>query len=45
MTVWCGVSALGDLGSYFFENATGQSVTVTSDRYVEVLREFLTDEL
>jgi hypothetical protein len=45
VTVWCGVSAFGVLGPYFFENATGQSVTVTSDRYVELLREFLNDEL
>jgi hypothetical protein len=44
VTVWCGVSAFEVLGSYFFENATGQSVTVTSDRYV-LLREFLNDEL
>jgi hypothetical protein len=45
VTVWCGVSAFGVLGPYFFENATGQSVTVTSDRYVELLREFLNDDL
>jgi hypothetical protein len=45
VTVWCGVSAFGVLGPYFFENATGQSVTVMSDRYVELLREFLNDEL
>jgi hypothetical protein len=38
MTVWCSVIAFGVLGPYFFENATGQSVTVTSDRYVELLR-------
>jgi hypothetical protein len=45
VTVWCGVSAFGVLGPYFFENATGQSVTVTSDQYLELLREFLNDEL
>ena len=45
VTVWCGVSAFGVLGPYLFENATGQSVTVTWDRYVELLREFLNDEL
>jgi hypothetical protein len=45
VTVWCGVSVFGVLGPYFFENATGQSVTVMSDRYVELLREFLSDEL
>jgi hypothetical protein len=45
VTVWCGVSAFGVLGPYFFENATGQSVTVTSDRYVVMLQEFLNDEL
>jgi len=35
VTVWWGVSAFGVLGPYFFENASGQSVTVTSDQYVE----------
>jgi hypothetical protein len=45
VTVWCSVSAFGVLGPYFFENATGQSVTVTSDRYVELLWEFLNDDL
>jgi hypothetical protein len=45
VTVWLGVSAFGVLGPCFFENATGQSVTVTSDRYVELSREFLNDEL
>jgi len=45
VTVWCSVNAFGVLGPYFFENATGQSVTVMSDRYVELLREFLSDEL
>jgi len=45
VTVWCGVSAFGVLGAYFFENATGQSVMVLSDRYVDPLREFLNDEL
>jgi hypothetical protein len=45
MTAWCGVSAFGVLWPHFFENATGQSVTVTSDRYVELMREFLNDEL
>jgi len=45
VTVWCGVNAFGILGPYFFENATGQSVTVMSVRYVELLREFVSDEL
>jgi hypothetical protein len=45
VTVWWGVSAFGVLGPYLFENASGQSVTVTSDQYVELLREFLSDEL
>jgi hypothetical protein len=45
VTVWCGVSAFGVFGPCFLQNATGQSVTVTSDRYVEPLREFLNDEL
>ena len=45
VTVWCGVSAFGVLGPYFFENGTGQSITVTLDRYVELLREFLNEKL
>jgi hypothetical protein len=35
--VWCSVSAFGVLGPYFFENATGQSVTVRSDQCVELM--------
>jgi hypothetical protein len=45
VTVWCGVSVFGVLGPYFFGNSTGQSVTVTLDRYVKLLREFLNDKL
>jgi hypothetical protein len=45
VTVWCHVSAFAVLGPYLFETATGQSVTLTSDRYVELLREFLNDKL
>ena len=41
VTVWCGVSAFGILGPNFFQDANGQSATVTSDRYVVMLREFL----
>jgi hypothetical protein len=45
VTLWCGVSAFGILGPYFFEDANGQSVRVTSDRYLVMLQEFLHEEL
>jgi len=31
MTVWRGVSAVGIIGPYFFENEYGQVVTVTTE--------------
>lgn len=44
VTVWCGISKLGIVGPYFFEenNAT---VTVNSERYVNMLRSFLVPKL
>jgi hypothetical protein len=35
----------GILGSYFFEDTNGQSVTVTLDCYLVMLQEFLLEEL
>lgn len=44
VTVWCGVSAFGILGPYFFEE-NDRAVTVTSQRYLEMLQNFLLAEL
>ena len=38
VTVWCAMGSFGVWGPYFFEDAT---VTVTSDRYCEMLERFL----
>src|SRR5215469_7289187 len=40
VSVWCGISKVGIAGPYFFEEE-GATVTVTSERYVEMLRNFL----
>jgi hypothetical protein len=45
VTVWCGVANCGIMGLYFFEDEDGRTVAVTSARYVEMLRNFLTPEL
>ena len=42
--VWCGISKVGIDGPYFFEEE-GATVTVTSERYVEMLRNFLRPQL
>lgn len=39
VTVWCAVSRVGIIGPYFFQK-NNHAVTVTSDRYVTMLREF-----
>jgi hypothetical protein len=44
-TVWSGILAFGIIGPYFFEDETGNSVTVTSDWYVHMVNEFLLPEL
>jgi len=38
--VWCTVSRLGVVGPFFFEDG-GETVTVTSNRYCEMLENFL----
>jgi hypothetical protein len=43
--VWCGLANFGVTGPYFFEDEDGRAVTVTSARYVEILRNFFTPEL
>lgn len=41
VTVWCGVSSFGIFGPYFFQDDNGRAVTVTSERYVAMLNDFL----
>lgn len=45
VTVWCGVSKLGIIGPFFFENEREQAVTVTSQRYVAMINEFMIPQL
>ena len=45
LIVWCGLWANDIIGPYFFENADGVSVTVDSERYRNMLREFLLPNL
>lgn len=40
VTVWCALSSVGIVGPYFFEEG-GVTVTVTSNRYCEMLENFL----
>jgi hypothetical protein len=44
VTVWCAVADFGVIGPYFFEE-DGEAVTVTSDRYVQVLLSFMEPKL
>jgi len=41
VTVWCAVSSHGVIGPYIFENEERITMTVTSDRYVEMLQSFV----
>jgi len=43
VSVWCGISKVRIIGPYFFEE--GATVTVISERYVEMLRNFLRPQL
>jgi len=43
--VWCAVSSRGVIGPYFFENEERITMTVTSDRYVEMLQSFVAPAL
>ena len=45
LTVWCGIASFGVTGPYFFEDNEGAAVTVTSERYVAMLRNFCEPEL
>lgn len=44
VTVWRGVGKFGIVGPYFFEK-NGNTVTVTADRYVNMVNNFLKTEL
>lgn len=44
VTVWCAVSKFGVIGPYFFEEH-GATVTVTSDRYINMITNFFLPEL
>jgi hypothetical protein len=44
VTVWCAVADFGVIGLHFFEE-DGETVTVTSDHYVQMLRNFLEPKL
>lgn len=45
VTVWAAMSAEGIIGPHFFENERGQTVTVNSDRYTVMLRNFFFPQL
>lgn len=45
VTVWCAISASAIIGPYFFENQRGQTVTVNSERYAQMLHDFFRLEL
>ena len=44
VTVWCAIAEFGMWGPYFFEEE-GVTLTVTSDRYCDMLRNFLRPKL
>uniref|UniRef100_UPI00358F6F10 uncharacterized protein n=1 Tax=Myxine glutinosa TaxID=7769 RepID=UPI00358F6F10 len=44
VTVWCVVADVGIVGPYFFEEG-GVTVTITSDRYIDMLENFLRPQL
>lgn len=45
LTVWAAMSTRGLIGSYFFSDESGGTVIVNSERYVEVINNFLTPAL
>lgn len=45
VTVWCGFWAGGVIGPFFFENDAEQTVTVTGERYREMLNNFLAPKI
>ena len=45
LTVWCALWFGGIIGPYFFKNDAGQNVTVNSDRYRDMIKDFFVHEL
>lgn len=45
VTVWCGFWAGGIIGPFFFENATGEAITVNAARYRDMIMRFLVPKL
>ena len=45
VTVWCAVWSRGVTGPYFLEDEDGKAITVTSQRYTEMINEFLSPNL
>jgi len=43
--VWCAVWSRGVKGPYFFEDEEGKAITVTSQRYTEMINEILSPNL
>lgn len=41
VTVWCAISSFAIIGPYFFEDERERAVTVTGERYVQMLQNFL----
>jgi len=44
VTEWFGISMCCIAGLYFFEDETGSVISVTSNRYVDMMNEFLFPE-
>lgn len=45
VTVWAALSARGIIGPYFYEDQRGHAVTVNTERYIAMLRNFFTPAL
>ena len=45
VTVWCGVTSERIIGPYFFEDPDENAVTVTGERYREMLENFVQPEI
>jgi hypothetical protein len=45
VTVWCAISSQHIIGPYFFQNEQGDSLTVTGDRYRQMLQNFFIPQL
>ncbi|XP_076254287.1 uncharacterized protein LOC143192681 [Rhynchophorus ferrugineus] len=44
-TLWCGIDAGNIIAPYFFENDQGVAVTVTAERYQDIIQNFLVTEI